>query len=135
MSKFKEYCASYITPQYTLLEKFNALLKYLEENSGKFEDFIEFRVQREVDNVAELTTEVATLFDAYLQNHSLDFEKVIKITGAFSGTYDFDFYFFPSEVNHRSGEYMVTMLNANYSLSYTYDRQANEISLLRIEEL
>lgn len=29
--KFSEYLASHITPQMTLLEKFNALLKYLEE--------------------------------------------------------------------------------------------------------
>ena len=29
--KFSDYLASYITPQMTLLEKFNALLKYLEE--------------------------------------------------------------------------------------------------------
>ena len=28
--KFSEYLASYITPQMTLLEKFNALLKYIE---------------------------------------------------------------------------------------------------------
>ena len=31
MSKFTDYLASQITPQMTLLEKFNALLKYLEE--------------------------------------------------------------------------------------------------------
>lgn len=30
--KFSEYLASYITPQMTLLEKFNALLKYLKED-------------------------------------------------------------------------------------------------------
>lgn len=27
--KFSEYCASFITPQMTLLEKFNALIRYL----------------------------------------------------------------------------------------------------------
>ena len=31
MSRFSDYLASAITPQMTLLEKFNALLKYLEE--------------------------------------------------------------------------------------------------------
>ena len=30
--KFSEYLASFITPQMTLLEKFNALCKYLDEN-------------------------------------------------------------------------------------------------------
>ncbi len=29
---FKEYCSSYITPQMTLLQKFNALLKYVEDS-------------------------------------------------------------------------------------------------------
>ena len=29
--KFSDYCASFITPQMTLLEKFNALIKYLEK--------------------------------------------------------------------------------------------------------
>lgn len=29
---FKEYCSSYITPQMTLLQKFNALLKYIEDS-------------------------------------------------------------------------------------------------------
>lgn len=32
MSKFTDYCSSAITPQMTLLEKFNALMKYLTEN-------------------------------------------------------------------------------------------------------
>ena len=99
MSKFDDYCSSFITPQYTLLEKFNALLKYLKENSEKFEDFIEFRVAEEVDDVAELTTKVATLFDEYLLEHSLDFEKVIKIIGSFRGTYNFVLYF-PSNLEH-----------------------------------
>ena len=31
--KFSEYLASFITPQMTLLEKFNALCKYLEEHN------------------------------------------------------------------------------------------------------
>ena len=30
--KFSEYLASYITPQMTLLEKFNALINFIEEN-------------------------------------------------------------------------------------------------------
>lgn len=32
MNKFEIYCASFITPQMTLLEKFNALIKYMKEN-------------------------------------------------------------------------------------------------------
>lgn len=31
--KFTDYCASNITPQMTLLEKLNAIIKYLKENS------------------------------------------------------------------------------------------------------
>ena len=32
MSRFQDYLSSAITPQMTLLEKFNALIKFLKEN-------------------------------------------------------------------------------------------------------
>lgn len=41
---FKEYCSSFITPQMTLLEKFNALLKYLEQLEPKISE-VEINVE------------------------------------------------------------------------------------------
>ena len=47
MSKFTDYLASAITPQYTLLEKFNALLEFLKNID--FENSLEYDIENAVD--------------------------------------------------------------------------------------
>ena len=50
MSKFSDYLASEITPQMTLLEKFNALLKFLKEHD------YECSISYDIDNAVDISS-------------------------------------------------------------------------------